>query len=554
MVCDFGTLWTKAALVGPIAGVPRLIATVATPTVTAADSEAPDLLRSTEAAKTALERRTGLQISNLVAGESQPTLRILPVGSAARPLDVLIVAPEEPTARRLAKKLRGASYLSTLRSGSSAEFLAPGSIDPTTRPDAVVLVEGDLGFEASQLESLAQLLERVGPDAHPVPVLYCRPENMRAGAQAVLQQFDVQTLTCDLTQKGSPGVSVVRRWLNRCYTERSLGRMSGVAQLGLEPNTPFLSSLEAQAISTRYAGISGSVLSVDVGASHVAACYAQGDALRFHVLSGLGVGKGVAALYERVGEARIRRWLPFEPRPDEIRSWTIGRSAEPAAGPLSLREALIEQACVRESLRLALEEITPEDPPRILIGSGALARGVSEPLNAILLLDALTVVRPNWRRVQLAVDTNNLLVSLGVLSSVDPDMAAQAWEQDSPRVVAKGVAARGAKRDMSAVLATLRSGDTSVETAISGGMLHLLSPPLGESASVELRPQGRVRVAGARSKRPVKINLKVSSRQPLPQLLLDTRASGLEGEGRVVDVARYLESSGALTARELDEL
>ncbi|MDP9353288.1 MAG: hypothetical protein M3P51_17340, partial [Chloroflexota bacterium] len=278
------------------------------------------------------------------------------------------------------------------------------------------------------------------------------------------------------------------------------------------------------------------------------------DDSAYSVLSGVGVGGGIAELYGRVGEANLRRWLPFEPRPDEVRTWVLNRAIGPGALALTLRDSLIEQAAIREALRLAIEEISLDEPPSLLIGSGAPARAVDTTLGTVLLLDALSVARPRWRRVEIALDPHNVLTALGALASVDPDMAAEVWEHDAPLIAATVVSARGAKRGMPAVLVTARWGETVVENQVPEGALHPVQPPAGESLVVELAPQRSVQVEGARRKQPARLHMSVSARNALPQLLLDTRPATTGGEARAAVVATYLSSSGAYRARDLENL
>lgn len=579
IVCDYGSLWTKATLFGRARRMRRLLATgtVSTPRDEAGN---PDLRAATEAVSNKLRALTGLPEVSLLDGDGEDSgIALLAVGSAAPPLRLVLIAPTTPVARRAATLLSGAAYMEPIRAGSPADLLASlaTAYTATARrrasdhsgsaarawPDAVLLVEGRQGMTAADTRSLAQVFARTGVDTRLVPLLYCRPEGAGTThdgrpAPALLDRLDTEVMAVDLTLREPHGLSALRRRINLLYSERSLGRGRGAVDLPLYRGTTLLNTAASQIISTRYAAgtVSGSVVSVDVGASGISVSYAFRDDAHYAVIGGHGLGSGAAALYSRVGEAAIRRWLPFEPRTDEIVEWAWNRTLAPYALSLTVRDTLIEQAFLREAVRIGIDELGLSDPPDLVIGSGGVARAGKPQLGIVTLLDALNVACPSWGRVDLLLDTSNVLSALGALATADPAMAAQVWALDGPRKVATAIAARGAKRDAPAISCKVKPREDGSMVAdhsltVEGGTLQLVHAPFGMAANVELVTSKGVVLAGTRQSS-YSIDLQPSMAEPLPQLLLDTRpVAPPTGAQRAMTVAKYLIASGAYSSEEL---
>lgn len=558
LVCDYGSLWTKGTLVGDVDGTSRLLATCAAPTPTD-DAGRKDLRAATLQIAEKLRSLTGIPSAlpaDAIGGE-QLEVSLIPVGSATPAMRIVLIAPDGGSARRAASLLEDASYIESIRAGTVSELLEDAGLAVGPRPDAVILIEARSGIPQAEVRSLAQLLARTGVDTRLVPMIHCRPGDFESPAGGLLRRLEPEVVLADLTGKGSYGSTAARRALNLLYSERALTTSAGVLGLPLSRRARFVSAAGAEVITAKFAAgaRSDKVAVLDVGGSNTTACYVDGEELRYSVASGCGVGAGAAALYGRVGEAKLQQWLPFAPRPDELRAWALNRAVQPLTLPRTLREVFIEQAFVREALCVGLEGIALTTPPDLVIGCGALARGMRPQVSAVLLVDALNVCCPSWQQVGLAVDTSNLVPALGAVAAVDPELAARVWELDAPRGVATAVAARGARAEGPAASAVMRWEGGEEETAVAGGQLKALQPPYGVTAQVELKAMPGVRLAGAGKRELVSLELSPSVAYPLPQVLLDTRPVLRPGGSRRTDlVATYLISSGAFGKRDLESL
>nr|MDQ3326924.1 glutamate mutase L [Chloroflexota bacterium] len=521
LVCDYGSVWTKATLFGKAAGASRLIATRSIPTPTT-DGLAPDLVAATVQVERAMQEQTGVPNFGLSEGDLY-NLRasLVPVGSSAPPMKVVLVCADSRAVRRVAEQLREASYIKEIHAGSVAELLNHGTLPGAYRPDVVLLLEGNVPLPQSQQLPLAQLLARVGADTRLVPVLHCVPEGVDSGAAAMLGRMDTEVVHCDLLARPPHGLGAVQRRLHRNYSRQSLWRASGAAQLPVHPEASFTSAAACAMISARYAAGTGTgrLVLLDIGASSITACVTTGEDLSYKVLAGLGLGRGSAALYARVGENNLRRWLPFEPYSNELSGWALHRSLHPSVMPLSLREALVEQAFAREAVRLGISELALDTPPELVVGSGALARGIGTRAASLVITDALSQAQPGWQRTEIALDTANAFVAIGALAAIDPEMAGKVWERDSPRTITLLLAARGGKREEPAVrIAASWEGGLN-ETTVTAGHVHRVHGSWDKETSVQLTPMRDVKLEGARRKQPQTIALTPSGNNPLPELL-----------------------------------
>jgi len=556
LVCDYGSGWTKATLFGKVGGTPRLIATRSVPTPTI-DGVVPDLLAATLQAERAIRAMAGVPGFGSAEGDLYDLrAALLPVGSCAPPMSVVLAGVDSKAVRRVASQLQEASYIREIHAGSIADLLPAGRLPSGYRPDVVVLLEGQAPLPLAQQQPLAQLLARVGADTRLVPVLHCVPEGVESAAAVMLGRMDTDVVRCDLLARPPHGLGAVQRKLHVQYSRHSLWRASGAAQLPAHSMASFISAAGCAMISARYAAASGPgrLLLLDIGASSITVCAAAGEDLTYKVLSGMGLGRGCAALYARVGENNLRRWLPFEPRPDELSLCALRRSLHPAVQPLTLREALVEQAFAREAIRLGITELASVAPPDLVVGSGFLARGIGSRAASVVIADALSQAQPSWRQVEVTVDSANAFVALGALAAIDPELAGTVWDRDRPRTVTILLAARGGKREAPAVDVAASWQGGSMETTILEGRLQRIHGAWDKDTSVQLTPLRGVKLAEARRKQPQTIALVMSDGNPLPELLLDTRLASIRTERRAESVARALDSSGAYTAAELQNL
>ncbi len=172
-------------------------------------------------------------------------------------------------------------------------------------------------------------------------------------------------------------------------------------------------------------------LSVDVGSANVVLSVCQGGRPLTTVRTDLGIGYSLRSLLDRVEMADILRWLPFELDPVEARDRLLNKAFRPHSIAQTREEVLLEQAVVREAVRLTLRDLVPSwlgrdvtslkdlvVPPcePIIAGGGVLVHVPHHGLAALVLLDALQPLGSSG----LYLDEYDLLPTLGAVAQERP--------------------------------------------------------------------------------------------------------------------------------------
>jgi hypothetical protein len=177
---------------------------------------------------------------------------------------------------------------------------------------------------------------------------------------------------------------------------------------------------------------SKAALGVDVGSASVTLNVSAHGQPRTVVRSDLGIGYSLSELLDQVDMRNVLRWLPFELSTDEARDRLMNKALRPNSIPQTREDMLLEQAAVREALRLALQDLLPAWPGRVngnhpdgsmippcdpIVASGGAMAHAPYPGHVILmLLDALQPVGIS----EVYLDEYNLLSSLGAVVNLCP--------------------------------------------------------------------------------------------------------------------------------------
>src|SRR5260221_13018560 len=175
------------------------------------------------------------------------------------------------------------------------------------------------------------------------------------------------------------------------------------------------------------------VTTVDVGGATTSIMVA-GEKGEFApiVNSGMGIGSGVGAVFQKAGLQRLARWLPFEVSEDELRQYVLNRMLHPQVIPTNLREFQISQAFVREAILLTIEAAKYSNPgqiqPDLIVATGSVfAHAPKYGQVVLMLLDAL---QPR-AVTSMVLDRTMLIPQVGAVATVAPVAAVQVNENDA---------------------------------------------------------------------------------------------------------------------------
>jgi hypothetical protein len=170
-------------------------------------------------------------------------------------------------------------------------------------------------------------------------------------------------------------------------------------------------------------------------------------------------------------------------------------------------ELLLNHAVAREALRLSLARARISWPQtdalvafKAILASGGVLSHAPHPSDAaLILLDALQPVGVST----LLLDANQLLAPLGALATIHPLAAAQVLDSGGLTTLGTVIAPVGRAREDETVLKVkikFESGEEQ-ETEAAYGSLQVLPIPLGEMATLELKPARGFDVGWGRGKR-----------------------------------------------------
>jgi hypothetical protein len=229
------------------------------------------------------------------------------------------------------------------------------------------------------------------------------------------------------------------------------------------------------------------VLGVDIGGRSVGLFSARDDRYFCALTSDVGLGRGLDRLLAERGAEKIYRWLPFdlEGTGDRI----LNKALRPGGFPQSREDLFLEQAVARELISWALERAGEGalGPMDLIVGTGAFLAHLPDPRQvALILLDGL---QPTGI-CGLALDEFSLLPQLGALAMVEPLAAAQVVVRNTLLNLGTVIAPLGAAQEGKVALRfkMVYSEGGAIEGEVSYGSLEVIPLPLGQRATLELRP------------------------------------------------------------------
>ncbi len=330
-----------------------------------------------------------------------------------------------------------------------------------------------------------------------LPVIFSGAPDDAAHLQAALRE---SAPVFQAAQTLSPSsLTPLNRSVGALYEGAVLRATPGYERLRKAVSAPPMATLTslggvARFLAQRY-GMN--VALVDVGASStlVTAATAQGEFVP-GVQPSMGVGPGSGRLLRAAGALSILRWLPFDLEENALREYILSRILRPQSIPATPREIEIEYALAREATRLALHapgsRLMGVSPLDVIVATGGVFAHAPSPAHvALALLDAL----PLHGIASLALDTANIISTLGMAGALSPEFAAHVVEMDAlslplgPVITTSGAAPEGEI----AVFATLEMADGR-KLSLEAPQDSLIRLPLaqGERALLGLQPHPMV--------------------------------------------------------------
>ena len=477
--------------------------------------------------------------------------------SAGPPLRVVAVGLLEDVSLESARRLATTTYaevVETMSLNDRRKQDARIDLILRTRPDLVIAAGGT---ENGADQSVKLLLETVGLACSLLPQ-EIRPQVLFAGNKSAWQ--DIRSMLEGVTSiHFAPNIrpdleiehlDAAQTQLAQIYRQIRRKKISGVQEVDRWAKGKLLPTASAFGRMIRFLSRlydpSKGVLGIDVGASATTVAAGFSGQLSTGVYPDLGLGVGLTGILKYSRPERIARWLTINLSENDVRDYIYQKAAYPTTIPATVEEMALEQAIIREVMRVSVKRAAAGFPENMMNTNPGLlpwfepilARGMAftqstSPGKALMaLLDGL---QPTGVTT-LLLDQSNLAAALGAAASTNPTLVVQVIEANMLNLGAV-ISPVGEARPGTPILrlqATFADGnETKLE--VKYGSLEVLPVPLGQTVNLRLQPLhrfdigmgglgrgGRLRVVGgvlgliidARG-RPISLHPDASRRQEL---------------------------------------
>lgn len=525
LITDIGSTTTKAILIGPRQGEYRLLQDFAAPTTVEFPHEdvTVGVLQALEGLGKKVSSvfvKNGKPWKTLESNEDRSCTRrlYLSTSSAGGGLQVLVCGVMRKVTAESARRAAlgaGAIIVDVIAvDDDRPSFLKIEDIKKA-RPDMVLIAGGFDGgninfvLEVVDLLNAADLRPRFG-GSYRIPVIYAGNKDGRElAADALKKGFDVKT-----TENLRPAMDMevlepARAMMHELFMSHVMAHAPGYRKLldwvdaEVLPTPLAVGKILQELAKTKKTDI----LACDIGGATTDIFSVIDNEFYRSVSANIGMSYSSANVVTEAGIENIARWLPFS-APLELISDAIGQKLiYPTTIPATMWDLAIEQALAREALRTALgqhKEIAatlPKSPGAferifrsqldllkmkekrvldmaklgIIIGSGGvLSKAPRRAQAALMMLDAFLPVGVT----ELYVDSIFMMPHLGVLLTVEPDIAMKVLMKDCLVHLGPCVAPKG----------PVRPGETClrIEVRNSSGVSRTVEFPGGIVAALPL--------------------------------------------------------------------
>lgn len=417
----------------------------------------------------ALEEASGLRLRS----EGRPVLPLFATSSAGGGLAMVVTGLVADLTAETADRAAlgaGAIVLDTLAMNDGRTPYRKIEDLRRLRPDMVLLAGG---FDADAITGpvyLAELLVEAGlrpklsPNAQ-LPVVYAGNVNAREQVERVLgERYRFMPVENIRPDAGTENMPPARQAIHDLFMNHVMSQAPGYDRLQEWVAAPIIPTPAAFGVllASAAARLERSILAVDIGGATTDVFSAREGEVFRTVSANLGLSYSIRNVAELAGVAAIDRL--YRPGCEGRETWNIigNKALNPtrlAADPGEMRvewgtAVIAVRAAVEHHHRVLREEPEPiapqerdivallrlprrreEKPARplaalaegcdMLIGSGGIMSHSPRPAAAMMLIDALQPTKD----IELAVDRAFLFPHLGVLASVNPDLALELFDK-----------------------------------------------------------------------------------------------------------------------------
>jgi uncharacterized protein (TIGR01319 family) len=393
------------------------------------------------------------------------------------------------------------------------------------RPDMVLLSGGTDGGNVREPVQVAEILKVSDPKARfgaafSLPVIYAGNKDAANAVQTTLEnQFALKTVDNLRPTIELENTDPARDAIQELFMEHVMSHAPGYDKLMTWTQVPIMPTPRGE--GTMFQTVARmrnvNVIGVGLGGATTNVYSVFDNKFVRTVSANLGMSYSICNVLRETGLDNILRWIPFEIDPTDLDDILANKMIRPTTIPHSLSELVIEHAVAREALRLGFDHhkflargLRGAIPAKLLsdtFGDLDILRSYIDLLRVDLIGGTGGLLSHAPRRIQSALmlmdgfqpegitrliqDSVFMFPHLGVLSSVEPDIAYEVFDKDAVIRLGTCIAPRGAPDNFGDAVMdvswTMPNGEERSEHVVFGDIIRI-PIPVGQVVEMTINP------------------------------------------------------------------
>lgn len=403
------------------------------------------------------------------------------------------------------------------------------------RPDIILLSGGVDGGNATDVVTLAEVIEAAAPRSRlgdiKLPVVYAGNKSARNTIRMLLgESTDLRIVENIRPQIDTENLEPARAEVHNLFMDHVMAQAPGYQKLmkwtqNIIMPTPGAVGKVMKTMADKY-GIN--IVGLDIGGATTDVFSVSSGQFQRTVSANLGMSYSATNVLAEAGAANILRWLPFYLSERNLRDRIANKMIRPTRLPETLDELIIEHALAREAIRLSfmhhqfligelkgvqkvvsMADFIMEgnqwksaiDLKRldVVIGSGGVLSHAPRRAQAMMIM--LDAIQPEGI-TEVFVDSIFMMPQLGVLSTVNEQVALQVFEKDCLILLGTCVAPIGQAADGEVIadVSIKRDNGEVITKSIVAGKVDLIQLNSDEFAYMKVKPRRGFDVGAGRGK------------------------------------------------------
>lgn len=535
---DCGSTTTKAILIEKVNGVFKLISRGEAPTTVEAPSE--DVTAGVRNAVRELEeltQRTFLNDEGVITPSRPDGSGVdiyLSTSSAGGGLQMIVAGVIHTMTAESAQRAAlgaGAIVMDTISVDDGRKAHEKIQRIRHLRPDMILISGGIDGGTITHVVEISELIAAAEPRPRlgigfELPIIYAGNNKVVENIKEILgEKFDLRVVENLRPILEEENLGPARKEIHNLFMGHVMAQAPGYNKLVQWANTDIMPTPYAvgKIIQTCAQEFNYNIIGVDIGGAttDVFSVYgSEHELFNRTVSANLGMSYSICNVLLEAGVANIMRWIPFEITEEDLRNRIRNKMIRPTTIPQTLEDLIIEQAIVREALRISFihhrslavglkgiqkqrdisdtfvqneqdDSIINLSKLNMIVGSGGVLSHAPRRQQAVLmLLDSFQLEGVT----ELTVDSIFMTPQLGVLSEVHPQAAMEVFTRDCLIFLGTAIIPIGNAQNYGencvVVRATMSDGKV-IEKKVAYGSIDTIPLDENEYADVDITPTNK---------------------------------------------------------------